>query len=291
MEEIILKISQKVLEELKKTHKAPYPLYYKNVFVELAKEEGIFDELNPKLMCIDEFDEEFLNKTALNIKEISTVSKEIKEHSKEFVEKIEPLEIEEIKTLILKFSGSLIDKINRLEHTICELEKELNKAYKELLIDPLTRVYNSKALRKFLAEIIGDSSKDLDLVLAVVDIDNLRKVNEIYGHLVGDFVLMKMAEILRRHIRRGDIICRYGGDEFVIIFNRSTMSQVEGIIKRIIDKIYKTSFKYKDDSIKLTLSCGIATYEKGDSVDTLLQKADEALREAKKTTNTFSIKE
>ncbi|MEO1928667.1 MAG: GGDEF domain-containing protein [Nautiliaceae bacterium] len=281
MEEIILKISQKVLEELKKAHKAPYPFYsfyYRNVFVELAKKEGIFDELNPKLMCIDEFNEEFLNKTALNIKEISTISKEIKEHSKEFVEKIEPIEVDEIKALILKFSGSLIDKINKLEHTICELEKELNKAYKELLIDPLTRVYNSKALRKFLNEKINDSN----FILAIVDLDEFKKVNEIYGHLVGDFVLIKIAEILKNFLKKGEIVCRYGGNEFVIIFNCTSINDAKKVMKNTLEKINKTSFKYKEDFIKLSLSGGMTVCKKGYDADSFLQKADEALREAKK---------
>jgi len=292
MEETILEISQKTLDELKKSHKPPYPLYYKNVFVAIAKQENIFEELNPKLMCVEpDINEALLHHTAKTIKEVSSVSKEIKEDSETLVEEVAPLQMDEIKATIMEFSAGLIQKINRLEETVHSLENELNKAYKELLIDPLTKVYNRKPLNKDLNEILENGKdKDLDLVVAIVDLDFFKEINDKYGHLVGDFVLIKVIEIIRKIIRKENKIYRYGGDEFVIIFNRMKIEQVEKIIQRIIKKIESTFLKYKDELIKVTVSIGITQHKKGDTFEEILKRADEALYQAKIKRNNYGIK-
>jgi len=290
MEEMIGKISQKTLEELKKANKSPYPLYYKNVFVSLAKKEGVFDELNPKLLCVEpDINEAILSKTVKTIKEVNNVSKEIKQDSESLIEEVAPLQIDEIKETIMQFSAGLFQKVNKLEETVHSLEAELDKAYKELLIDPLTKVYNRKALTKDLNEILEKGQeKDLDLVIAIVDLDFFKEINDKYGHLVGDFVLIKIADIIRKMIRKENRVYRYGGDEFVIVFNRMTLEQVRPIIQRIVKKIENTLLKYKDDFIKVTVSIGLTQHKKGDTFDEIIKRADSALYKAKVDRNGFS---
>ena len=293
MEEIIKEISQKVIDELNKSHKPPYPLYYKNIFVDIAREKNIYDDLNPKLMCEEaDLNEQLINKTYTTIKEVNNVSKEIKQDSENLIEEVAPLQIDNIKETIMQFSAGLLQKVNKLENTIKTLETELDKAYKELLIDPLTKAYNRKALDKDLKEILKKGKdKDLDLVVAIVDLDYFKEINDKYGHLVGDFVLIKIVNIIKKILRKTDKIYRYGGDEFVIVFNRTTLSQVKPIIERIVKKIENTLLKYKDEIINVTVSIGVAQHKKGDTFDTLLNRADNGLYKAKINRNGFAIKD
>ncbi|WP_456479342.1 GGDEF domain-containing protein [Nautilia sp.] len=293
MEETIIKISQKAMDELKKAHKPPYPLYYKNIFVSLVKQEGIYEELNPKLLCVDpDLNEMILHKTISTIKEVSNVSKEIKQDSESLIEEVAPLQMEEIKEIIMQFSTSLLQKINKLEKTVHSLEIELDRAYKELLIDPLTKVYNRKALLKDLNEILEKGKeRDLNLIIAIVDLDHFKEINDKYGHLVGDFVLIKIADIIKKMIRRENKIYRYGGDEFIIIFNRMDILNVRKIIKRIIKKIENTLLKYKEDLIKVTVSIGLAKHKRNDTFDEIIKRADNALYQAKIKRNGFEIGE
>jgi len=293
MEELIQEIFEKTVEELKKANKPPYPLYYRNIFVALTKDKGLFEQLNPKLLCVDEpINEHVLSKTLTAISTVSEVSQEIKKDSEMLIEEVAPMQIDDIKDTILQFSTGLMEKVRRLEDTVRSLEVELDRAYKELLIDPLTKAYNRKALEKDLNEILKNGKeKDLDLVIAVVDLDNFKEVNDRYGHLVGDFVLVKIVEMIKKSIRHENKIYRYGGDEFVIVFNRMNLETAKNIIERLIKKIDKTLLKYKENIIKITVSIGLTSHHKGDDFETIIKRADEALYLAKKNKNMFEIKE
>jgi len=292
MEELINNISKKVLEELRKADKLPYPLYYKDVFNSIAREKNILEQLNPKLLCIEiDTDKNLMDTTKNAIEKVKQKSNIIKSSSQEIIEDINLSDPEELKANIIKFSSFLIKNIDELENKIKELETELDKAYKELLIDPLTKVYNRKAFERDLLEILEKGKeKDLDLCLGIVDLDNFKIINDSYGHLIGDFVLIKVTQIIKSLIRSTDKIYRYGGDEFIILFNRSTLLHSKRSIERVINKIFKTKLKYKEYIINLTLSAGISCHKKGDDIETILARADEALYEAKTTKNIYKVK-
>jgi len=292
MEELINDISQKTLEELKKAKKPPYPLYYKEIFNYIASDMHIIDQLNPKLLCENpSFDEKLVSMTKDTIEDVHHKTKIIKNSSKEIIEEIQDVDPEDLKSNIIKFSAFLLQNIEEMEQKIKDLESELDKAYKELLIDPLTRAYNRKALERDLLEILEKGKdKDLDLCIAMIDVDNFKVINDTYGHLVGDYVLIKFVQIMRSLIRSSDKIYRYGGDEFIIVFNRSNLLNARKSIERILNKIEKTKLKYKDYVISLTVSSGITCHKKGDDVDSIINRADEALYEAKVTKNTLKVK-
>jgi diguanylate cyclase (GGDEF)-like protein len=292
MEEIINEISEETLEDLKKVNKPPYPLYYQEVFLAIAKEKGYLEQINPKLLCIESnLNERLINKTSETIENISKTSSNIKENSLKLMEEIEPIEIGEIKNLVLHYSSKLLEEVNKMQSKINELESELDRAYKELLLDPLTKAYNRKAFEKDLEEILKvGKNKDLDVVIAIVDLDHFKSINDTYGHLVGDFVLKKLVELIKGLLRKEDKIYRIGGDEFVIIFNRTHLKNAEKIIDRIVLTIKKTKLKYKKNLIEITVSIGLTMHKKGDTKETIIHRADEALYEAKKSRNKYVIK-
>ena len=293
MEELIYEVSEETLKELKQAKKLPYPLYYKDIFNTILKDKGILNQINPKLLCLNtNIDETLILNTKNTIEFVQNKSKDIKNNTQNIIEEIKEENPELLKEQIIKFSAYLLQNIEEMEEKIRELESELDKAYKELLIDPLTKVYNRKALERDLIEILEKGKdKDLDLVIAMIDLDNFKYINDSYGHLVGDFVLIKFVKIIKSLIRSNDKIYRYGGDEFVIVFNRSTVVHAVKSIERIINKISKTKLKYNDYIIPLSISVGITQHKKGDIVESLIKRAYNALYEAKATKNTYKVKQ
>jgi diguanylate cyclase (GGDEF)-like protein len=292
MEEIIRKISEETLNELKKAKKPPYPLYYKEIFVVLLKEKKLYEHLNTKLLCeMPNVNEILINKTAQTIKDINESSNDIKENSIKLLEEIEPVETENVKNLVIQYSSKLLDTVNKMQNKIQELEVELEKAYQELLIDPLTKAFNRKAFEKNIKRTLKiGKNKNLDLALAVVDLDHFKRINDTYGHLVGDFVLKKLVEIIKSLIRKEHHIYRLGGDEFVILMNRTDLKSAEKVVDRIISSIKKTKLKYKDQIIEITVSIGLTMHKKGDTAESIIKRADEALYKAKKNRNKYEIK-
>lgn len=291
MEETIKKISKETLNELNKADKLPYPFYYKEVFNSIAKEMKLLEQLNPKLLCINpSINETILEATRKTLNHVQNTSKSIKISSENIVEEINEANPEEIREIVIKFSAFLINNIDKMENKIKALESELDKAYKDLLIDPLTKAYNRKALNKdFLQILPKKQNKDLDLALAIIDLDNFKYINDTYGHLVGDFVLIKFVQIMKKLTRTSDKIYRYGGDEFIIVFNRTHLNFAIKTIERIIDKIRKIKLQYKENLISFRVSAGITSHKKGDNIDTFIQRADEALYEAKQAKDGYKV--
>ena len=292
MEELIYEVCKESLNELKEVKKLPYPLYYKEVFNSILEEKGILNQINPKLLCVNnDINEILILNTKNTIEFVQNKSKDIKSNTQNIIEEIKEENPELLKEQIIKFSAYLLKNIEEMEEKIKELESELDKAYKELLIDPLTKVYNRKALERDLLEILEKgTNRDLDLVIAMIDLDNFKYINDSYGHLVGDFVLIKFVKIIKSLIRSSDKVYRYGGDEFVIVFNRSTLENAIYSIERIVNKISKTKLKYKDFIINISTSIGITQHKKGDTIESLIKRADDALYEAKATKNTCKVK-
>lgn len=165
-----------------------------------------------------------------------------------------------------------------------QLQRE-NEALEERVVhDPLTglanRVLFDEVLRR---EISRASSRGGHVSLLMLDLDHFKKVNDTYGHPVGDVVLRQFAEVLRNTLRRADMPARIGGEEFAVV-----LVQAEDDAKIVADKICKATaqeaFGEQGDSFRLTVSIGCATYkETVGSPEALVKLADEALYEAKNT--------
>jgi len=118
--------------------------------------------------------------------------------------------------------------------------------------------------------------------LAVIDIDHYKKVNDTYGHLVGDCVLRELAGILKKTFRSSDCVARYGGEEFVVVLPFSRLKDACRKLEELRRKVEKHRF-CKERKLKLTISAGVAEYKKGMSIKDFLRKADENLYRAKNT--------
>jgi diguanylate cyclase (GGDEF)-like protein len=154
-----------------------------------------------------------------------------------------------------------------------ELIKQNDRNYRMALTDALTGLYNHRAYK--------DKIENLSqYVLLVIDIDHFKKLNDTYGHLVGDKVLITIGNILKISIRSGDLAFRYGGEEFVVVLPGTTAQIGQKIAERLRQKIAEWSF---DHGVPVTVSVGAAVKKPGINSQTAFEQADSALYRAKQT--------
>lgn len=156
------------------------------------------------------------------------------------------------------------------------------------LIDGLTGLYNRMFFNKEVNNCMEDYKKfGLPFVLTMLDIDHFKKVNDNYGHLCGDMVLKEMAELIRLGIRKDDIVCRYGGEEFAIIFrNTKDMGGIKQRLEELRKRMEENIAICDGHEIKVTCSFGVVAcslVEKSGTIDEVVKRADEALYEAKRS--------
>ncbi len=165
---------------------------------------------------------------------------------------------------------------------IIDLQKQLQE---QALRDGLTGLWNRKGMFHILAKEINRSQRDnLPLAVIMIDIDKFKAINDTHGHPIGDLVLQKVAKILKRNVRNYDEICRYGGDEFLLILPNCNMVKTKKIAERLRKSV--TEHKITDEAISLhiTVSLGGASTENHSedvAAEALTMTADKALLEAK----------
>lgn len=150
-------------------------------------------------------------------------------------------------------------------------------------IDPLTDLYNHKTFHEYLGWLIDHQQNNpFPMQLAVLDLDNFKKVNDMYGHWVGDIVLKQVAATILKNIGADDFAARYGGEEFVIILTAKPLKASYDILENIRTGIADMPIEEMENQ-SVTISIGMHDFAGADSKSYVFQKADDALYEAKKT--------
>lgn len=141
--------------------------------------------------------------------------------------------------------------------------------------DHLTGLFNRRFFDQGIKKLI-DEKRNFSLVL--YDIDDFKRVNDTFGHLMGDRVLINICDVIRKSIRKTDIACRYGGEEIVVIFNDLSKEDALIISERIRRRIEEVSLEWTDKSTRVTISGGVSSYpEDGESFESIIGMADELL--------------
>ncbi len=168
--------------------------------------------------------------------------------------------------------------------TLAIIKKREKKSIRNLewisAVDCLTGAYNHRYFQHRLAEEISRAARNNGKVsLAFIDVDNFKAYNDQNGHIMGDMILKKISQFLKKMTREHDIVCRYGGDEFVIIFPEINANNTASIINRLVDSFpHHIKPAHIIDQAKLTLSIGISDYpDTATDINELIQKADQAL--------------
>jgi diguanylate cyclase (GGDEF)-like protein len=165
--------------------------------------------------------------------------------------------------------------ITRLDNTLRELENLS-------LTDYLTGVYNRRAGEQRLAEEIARAKREnKNFLLAFMDINKLKRINDQYGHDAGDACLIHFASLLAECVRRGDWCARWGGDEFVLAVYQPDV-ETDLVFNRVLTELESKPCQVRQNvTLHLSVSIGVAVYQSGMAVETLMQQADQAMYQAK----------
>jgi len=170
---------------------------------------------------------------------------------------------------------NILDEVTQRYDEIFEIkERLLQEANYKSTHDLLTNLYNRSYFETKVKALIRRKEP---FALAFMDLDNFKFVNDTYGHKVGDEVLIQVSEILRKNLKGGDIIARFGGDEFVVAIRDCSKEDAFRLFKEIIEEIRKVLNVYN-----ITASVGIAYYPEIKNYNDLLKVADERMYEAKR---------
>lgn len=214
------------------------------------------------------------------IVKLQELSNRIKEN--DFSE-IEFLKIDKPKDELDHLRNNLVDTALTIGKLLSELE-EKNRELQELAYyDPLTGLPNRRFFFEH-ANLIFEEVKRYEkpLSLLVMDIDHFKKINDTYGHDVGDLILKTFANVLRGTVRKSDICARFGGEEFVVLLPNTDLEGAKVLAERIRTATAKNLVEHGSIVIVFTVSIGISQYRKGmQNIDELIKEADIALYRAK----------
>jgi len=194
------------------------------------------------------------------------------------------IEVESLVKHFSEFQAKVNDELERANSTIDKLKNEVKELENTTNIDPLTLAHNRRGLHNYLDPILetaSKSDKQLDMWLIMLDVDDFKIVNDSYGHIAGDKVLIFLTKVLRTIVRKEDYIFRFGGEEFMVILNRITEQKAHQIATRVLETVRKNKLIYKANTINITLSIGLCQHEKGDTIETIVERTDKLLYKAK----------
>lgn len=172
-----------------------------------------------------------------------------------------------------------LDEIERLRNQILELSDLVST-------DALTGLFNFRHFKTILqAEMDRSKRSGIPTSLVLVDLDHFKSVNDTYGHEVGNRALKHVAEILIGEVRTTDIVCRYGGEEFAVIFPETHLNLAVKVADRIRRHVNDSPLPIDDGEIKLTASMGASVYMKTSILDLVdfVDSVDKYLYEAKQS--------
>jgi len=191
-----------------------------------------------------------------------------------------------------KSSAALVGQLEKLHLQTNELRESLEAARSDAIIDPLTNVSNRRAYEdRFNIEYARWKRYREPLTLAIMDIDHFKSVNDTYGHPIGDKVLKVVAERIQNQVRESDFFGRIGGEEFAFILVNSDIESAMMKVEALRKSIESCNFTVKKEKLQVTISIGVATFNEEDTIESIYQRADEALIKAKQTGRNKSFSE
>lgn len=178
--------------------------------------------------------------------------------------------------------ATLRAEIARLRATVARLERQVGELDRLAHHDPLVPLPNRRGFERQLSGLIDRAERYGDGgALLFIDVDNLKVVNDSFGHDAGDAALIHVAELLVGGVRQSDAVARFGGDEFAVLLERVDLTQATETATRLTDLIAGSTFVFDGHEIPLSAAIGIAEIKAGDTPEILLARADRAMYEQK----------
>jgi diguanylate cyclase len=192
-----------------------------------------------------------------------------------------------VQTLVQQAQGRLQYEHARatgLSERVVELETELRRLSQEVSTDQLTQIANRRGLMQaFDAERARLERSGAPLAIGLLDVDNFKRLNDDLGHAAGDTALKALAAVVSKTLRPTDLVARYGGEEFVVLLPDTPLEEGEQILTRLQRSLTGSLFMHEQRQVFVTFSAGVTAYRAGERIEVALERADEALYEAKRT--------
>ena len=228
------------------------------------------------------FEDEYRRIARQSIDSYTDTSKKIAEISQQQQDALDHVtESHELTRRFNDIQNTLTDEVERASLTIRKLSERIVELETTAALDPMTKVLNRRSMDLYLEEMVAMQNDHMPLYLLMIDVDDFKEINDNYGHIAGDKVLMVLANIMKSTLRDSDRIFRYGGEEFVIVLNRLDDEGCLAVTQRILSLARNNKLIYKQHHFSVTLSIGVASLKRGDTVETLINRADKALYRAK----------
>ncbi len=177
----------------------------------------------------------------------------------------------------------LASRLRNDNKTIADTQHWKSQFEHQASTDALTGIHNRHWMnRAFPRALQRCSHNKQPFAVMVVDIDHFKKINDTYGHLVGDLALKTVAKCMAENLRPHDLLARYGGEEFAVLLTEASLDAARRVAERLRTKIADSEIRTDGISFRVTLSIGITPTQQGDQLENLIREADEALYRAKK---------
>ena len=248
-----------------------------------AYSSGEFDLLAYRNSSADEYKE--IAKKSLN--SYSATNEKIEEISEQHAELLSEttatslIDFEKITEKISDIQTHLSDEVSRANEVIHSLLEQVKTLEMKTSLDPLTKTFNRYALQEHLTTILEKEKMDFEIFALMIDIDNFKHINDRFGHIAGDKVLIFVAKLLKKALRDGDRVYRFGGEEFIIILNRTDLEGTKLVSERLLSLCRNNKPLFQNQQIAVTLSIGLTKVLANDTIDAIIDRADKALYRAK----------
>jgi diguanylate cyclase (GGDEF)-like protein len=190
-------------------------------------------------------------------------------------------EVSRLKHITMERRAAWDRTVKEFGTRLATLETQLDRTRREASIDPLTSVPNRRTFERTCREWLMPNRPGF--VMAMIDVDDFKAINDRCGHVVGDRVLVTVAETLVRGLRSDDVVARMGGDEFSVLALGLTLAQAEGRFAAIGRAVQEACRGVVEDGTVPSISIGLAECSAGDTLRSLLQRSDSALYQAKRS--------
>ena len=175
-------------------------------------------------------------------------------------------------------------RVEEAEKRVNELQEELDRASTLVRHDQLTGTLNRRGLEEtFSTEVSRMRRRGAQLCVALLDIDNFKKLNDTLGHDAGDAALIHLTKVTRETVRPQDTVARFGGEEFIVLLPDTTLSDAKIVLTRLQRELTRRIFLHEHEKVLITFSAGVTDFREGDDQASAIRRADEAMYQAKKT--------
>ena len=173
---------------------------------------------------------------------------------------------------------ALMSEIERLEAEVARLELRAEQLDRVACMDTLVPAANRRGLMKALEMVLARHERHgIPAAILFIDVDGLKAINDSHGHAAGDAALVHLTELMSKNVRKTDLVARIGGDEFAVLLDHSPDNVAMETARRLVMQVADSEFLYRGGALDLSVAIGLAMIERGDTAESVLDRADRAM--------------